>query len=351
MAMPSVAEIGAREMPARAGAIGAISHRSSAATQSHDVDLPPRHLESLLSGTHAVARRIEAAVRPYRLQIVEQPRGVRLAGDEMAVSLAEKMIERIGTALRTAGRLDDALIDDAVESVVQIALKRDLAFRLSGLRQPLRPVSLSQVAFMNAILHADRALIFGLGPTGTGKTHLAIAAGLSLVAESRFKSMVITKPHVRMEGEVLTPELRAETAYDEQFTPIEDVLRDLVGREEIKRLTEHGLIEIMPLGRMRGRTFNESLIVLDEAQNMTVRKMRMAVTRLGRGSRIVITGDPAQHDLPSDETSGLGHLLRLVAGTDLAFVHQFRNQEIIRNDLVARLETLYSQDAPGMRAS
>ena len=84
---------------------------------------------------------------------------------------------------------------------------------------------------------------------------------------------------------------------------------------------------------------------------MTVRKMRLAITRLGRGSRIVITGDPAQHDLPSDETSGLGHLLRLVAGTDLAFVYQFQNQEIIRNDLVARLETLYSQDAPDMRAS
>jgi phosphate starvation-inducible protein PhoH and related proteins len=93
---------------------------------------------------------------------------------------------------------------------------------------------------------------------------------------------------------------------------------------------------------MRGRTFNQSFIVVDEAQNMTVRKMRMAVTRLGRASRMVVTGDPAQHDLPSGEPSGLTHILRLIGGTDLALVHQFQNLEIIRNDLVASIEALYS---------
>jgi phosphate starvation-inducible protein PhoH and related proteins len=346
-------EIGSRETPSRAGVIGLNSNPGvAAAVRSHDMDLPPRHVELLFSGSDAPARHIELAVRPYRLQIAEQPRGARFTGDELAVMLAERVMERIGAAVRSTGRVDEALINDTVVAVIQAALKRDLAFRLTGLRQPLRPVSLSQVAFMNAMMHADRALIFGIGPTGTGKTHLAIAAGLSLVAESRFKSMVITRPHVRMEGEVLTPELRAETVYDEQLTPIEDALRDLVGREEIRRLTDLGLIEIMPLGRMRGRTFNESFIVVDEAQNMTVRKMRMAVTRLGRASRMVITGDPAQHDLPSGETSGLGHLMQLVSGTDLAFVHRFQNQEIIRNDLVARIEALYSrEDGLGTRAA
>jgi phosphate starvation-inducible PhoH-like protein len=173
---------------------------------------------------------------------------------------------------------------------------------------------------------------------------MAIAAGLNHVAESRFKSLVITRPHVRLEGEVMTPERRADITYDEQLTPIEDELHALIGREDTQRRIDQGLIEIMPLGRMRGRTFNETFVVVDEAQNMTVRQMRMAVTRLGRGSCMVVTGDPVQNDLPGDEPSGLTHLLGMIAGTDLAVVHQFQNIEIIRNHLVASLETLYSQE-------
>jgi phosphate starvation-inducible PhoH-like protein len=320
--------------------------------QSRHVALPQRHVELLFAGSSAPGRSIELAVRPYRLQITAQPDGVRLAGDEVAVMLAEKTVTRIGAVLQTGGRIDEALVRDTAASVLQHALTHELAFRLTGLRNPLRPASLGQVAFMNAVLRSDRPLMLGIGPTGTGKTHLAIAAGLTLVAESRFKSMIITRPHVMMDGEIMTPELRAETATDEQFIPIQDVLRDLIGREEMRRLSDQGLIEVMPLGRMRGRTFNESYIVVDEAQNMTVRKMRMAVTRLGRASRMVVTGDPDQHDLPDGEISGLSHLLRLITATDIALVHRFENQEIIRNDLVARIEALYaeSEDAERRRA-
>jgi phosphate starvation-inducible protein PhoH and related proteins len=312
--------------------------------RSRAIALPQRHVELLFAGSGASGRCIELAVRPYRLQITAQPDGVRLAGDEVAIMLAEKAVGRITAVLRTSGRIDEALVRDTMASVLQVALSHELAFRLTGLRNPLRPVSLGQVAFMNAMLRADRPLLFGIRPTGTGKTHLAVAAGLALVAEARFKSLVITRPHVRMEGEVMTPELRAETACDEQFTPIQDVLRDLLGREEMRRLIDQGTIDIMPLGRMRGRTFNESFIVVDEAQNMTVRKMRMAVTRLGRASRMAVTGDPDQHDLPDGEISGLSHLLGLIGGTDIAMVHRFEHQEIIRNDVVARIEALYSQN-------
>jgi len=232
---------------------------STPAVRSHDVDLPQRHVAQLLSGD-APGRHIELAVRPYRLQITPQHGGVRLAGDEVAVTLAEKIMERIGTALLATGHADEALIRDTAVSVIQDALKHDLAYRLPGLRQALRPMSLSQVAFMNAVLRADRPLIFGVGPTGTGKTHLAIAAGLNLVAESRFMRLIITRPHLMMEGEVMTSALRAETANDEQLTPIEDVLHELIGNET-RRLIDQGVIEIMPLGRMRGRTFNHSFIV------------------------------------------------------------------------------------------
>jgi phosphate starvation-inducible PhoH-like protein len=301
---------------------------------------------------NAPGRHIEEAVRPFSLQITQQDGGVKFAGDDLAVTLANEMMVQLSAAQPTTGDLGEALIRDTAAAVVQDALKHDLPYRLPGIPQVLRPMSLSQVAFMNTVLPADRSLIFGVGPTGTGKTYLAIAAGLSHVTQARFKRLIITRPHVMMEGEIMTPALNTETADDEQLALIKDALHELIGVAETRRLIDQGLVEIMPLGRMRGRTFNQSFIVVDEAQNMTVRKMRMVVTRLGRASCMVITGNPEQNDLRGDETSGLTHLLNLIAGTDLAVVHRFQNQEIIRTELVARIETLYAQeDRTGMRAA
>ena len=146
-----------------------------------------------------------------------------------------------------------------------------------------------------------------------------------------------------LEGEIVTPALRSETVYDDQLVAIEDALSDLLGHDEMRRRIDHGLIEILPLGRLRGRTFNECVIVIDEAQNMTIQKMRMALTRLGRGSRMIVTGDPDQSDLAADEPSGLNHILSLICDTDLALIHRFNVHQIVRNDLVAKIETLYSR--------
>ena len=316
------------------------------------LDLPPR-LAGRLGPTLQLAKpRIEAAMRPYRLRLTPQDGALLAEGDDLAVTLVARIIEDLGKAEATPGQTDEALVLTTAAAATRDALKHELAWRLTGLHQPLRPMSLAQVAFVNALLHGDHPLVFGVGPTGTGKTHLTMAAGLSMLATGKFKHMVITRPHVLMEGEVMTPTLRAETEPDGQLAALEDVLRDLVGPEEIKRLTSHSLLEITPLGRMRGRTFNESFILVDEAQNMTVRKMRMAATRIGRGSRMVITGDPDQVDLPPDEPSGLVHLLDLVSGTDIASVHRFTQGQIVRNDVVARLEALYRQSGdPGVRVA
>lgn len=314
------------------------------------VSLPPQLAERLISGPGAPTRRIEQAVRPFRVQFAPRSDGMGVSGDKIGVTLAAAILEKIAETLRSGGS-HEGLIEEAIASVVGHALKFDLAYRLKGINQAVRPMSLSQVGFMNTLLFSERSLIFGIGPTGTGKTHLAIAAGLSLLAEGRVKSLVLTRPRIMLEGETMTAALRAETAYDEQLTPIDDELRHLIGHEEIRQLTERGLIEIMPLGRMRGRTFNDCFIVVDEAQNMTVAKMRMAVTRMGRNSRMVVTGDPAQIDLFGDEASGLTHLLQLIAGTDLAAIHHFETYQIIRDPLVARLETLYSEAGAEMRAA
>jgi phosphate starvation-inducible PhoH-like protein len=317
---------------------------------THEVELGSQLIDRLFLGATPWSHEIEKAVRPFHLQAARRIGGVRLDGDPTGVALGSAILRRLAEARPIGGHMET--IAESIETAVQNALKHDLAFRLTGLPHAVRPMSLGQVAFMQALLAGDRSLIFGVGPTGTGKTHLAVAAGLSLVAEQRFKTLVLTRPRVMLEGEVMTAALRSETAYDEQLTPIEDVLHDLIGPDEIRRQTEHGLIQIVPLGRMRGRTFNDAYVLIDEAQNMTVRKMRMALTRIGRNARMVVTGDPRQIDLPHEEPSGLIHILRLISGTDLALIHKFQNQEIVRNDLVSRIEALYShEDSPEIRAA
>lgn len=309
--------------------------------RSRDFSLPQDFAERLpMAG---VVRHLELLVRPYQLQLKPMQGGVRLIGEEVAVGLAETILDQVSGLLGAASRLDQKQIDEVAVSALNKALKYDLAFRLAGVPQPVRPMTLGQVAFMNAILHGEHDLIFGIGPTGTGKTHLAIAAGLSLLAEGRVKQMVITRPHLLWEGEAMTAPLRAEITNEGQLTSIEDELHALIGHEATKRLFAEGKIEITPLGWLRGRTFNESFIVIDEAQNLISKHMRMAVTRIGRGSRMVVAGDPQQIDLHGDELSGLPELLQLISGTDLARVHHFERREIIRNKLVAQLEALYAE--------
>ena len=325
---------------------------SNQRTVSQDIELPAQSARTLFAGPGAAGHNIQRAVMPFRVGISPVPGGIRMTGDEIAVSLVVEMMRRIEEATKAGQAISEPMVNAVALSAVHDALKHELAFRLNGIHSAVRPMSLSQVAFMNAMLSSDRPLIFGVGPTGTGKTHLAIAAGLNLIADKHFKSMVVTRPRGMLEGDIMTAALRAETVYDEQLTPIEDELRELIGRDETRRQIEHGLLEITPLGRMRGRSFNECFILVDEAQNMGKKMMRMALTRLGRNSRMVVTGDPAQVALAGDDPSGLPHILKHIAGTDIALVHQFQNHQIIRNATVARIEAIYSsEDDPEIRAA
>jgi phosphate starvation-inducible PhoH-like protein len=314
--------------------------------------MPHQSVQILFSGAGSAGHNIHQAVAPFRVAISPVAGGIRLTGDEIAVTLVVEMMRRVAEATKAGHAITEPMFNAVASSTVNDALKHALSFRLNGIHSAVRPMSLSQVAFMNAMLSSDRSLIFGVGPTGTGKTHLAIAAGLNLIAEKRFKSMVVTRPRGMLDGDIMTAALRAETVYDEQLTPIEDALHDLVGRDETRRQIEHGLLEITPLGRMRGRSFNECFILIDEAQNMAKKMMRMALTRLGRNSRMVVTGDPAQIAIAGDEPSGLPHILRHIEGTDIALIHQFQNHQIIRNATVARIEAIYSsEDDPEIRAA
>jgi phosphate starvation-inducible PhoH-like protein len=285
---------------------------------------------------------IERALLPFKFQISSTHDSIQVEGDEIAVMLVSSFFEQISGALSELRTLDIPQIDATISGVVKHALKYDLSVRIEGLPHPLQPKSLSQVAFMQKLLSNRKKLIFGVGPTGTGKTHLAIAAALNQLAKGNVNRIVITRPHVVMEGEFVTSATRTEMELDDQFEYLEDVFGDLIGHHKFSTLIEQRKLDLMPLGHMRGRTFNDTFIVIDEAQNMTVRKMRMAVTRIGRNSRMVVTGNPTHVDLLGEEPSGLVHLLELLRESDNAAVHHFEKTQIIRTGIAAQLEELYA---------
>ena len=310
-------------------------------TRTHDMRLPNQLAERLMTERDGPARWIEEAIAPFRSHIAPTGEGVQVSGEAVAVALTTAILENLSEVLAGNAHADNAALQDAIAAAVDTSLKHELAFRLTGLMLPIRPMSLNQVAFMQSLLTREKTLVLGLGPTGTGKTHLGIAAAINQLVLENVKYIVATRPHVIMEGEVLTSEKRQELDYDEQLNALADVFRDLLGFHEFNRLVEEQTIEILPLGRMHGRTFNEAFIIIDDAQNMSPRKMRMAVTRIGQGSRMLITGDAKKSELRDNQPSGLADLLDLLRGSDLADIHTFTRHQIIRNRIVAELEELY----------
>lgn len=187
----------------------------------------------------------------------------------------------------------------------------------------------------------DHAVNFGIGPAGTGKTYLAVAAAVAYLAEDKVRKVILVRPAVEA-GERLgfLPGDMTQKV-DPYLRPLYDALNDMLGAERVLKLMERGVIEIAPLAFMRGRTLNDAFIILDEAQNTTVEQMKMFLTRQGFGSTSVITGDPTQMDLPRGVTSGLRHAQRVLRAVEGISFTQFEATDVVRHPLVQRIIEAY----------
>ena len=202
-----------------------------------------------------------------------------------------------------------------------------------------------QQAYLASI--RDRDLTFGIGPAGTGKTYLAVACAVEALTAEQVRRLVLVRPAVEA-GERLgfLPGDLAQKV-DPYLRPIYDALYEMLGFDRVARLIERAVIEVAPLAFMRGRSLNDSFIILDEAQNTTVEQMKMFLTRIGFGSRAVVTGDVTQTDLPPGRPSGLRHSLHVLRGvTGVAFNH-FDAADVVRHPLVQRIVQAYEAEAPG----
>ena len=209
----------------------------------------------------------------------------------------------------------------------------------------IRPRGDNQAAYMTNI--RDHDLAFGIGPAGTGKTYLAVACAIDALENEHVRRIVLVRPAVEA-GERLgfLPGDMSQKV-DPYLRPMYDALYDMMGAERVTRLIERNVIEIAPLAFMRGRSLNESFVILDEAQNTSVEQMKMFLTRIGFGSRAVVTGDVTQIDLPNRQESGLKNAMRILENVgDIAFTF-FSPKDVVRHPLVQRIVEAYEADDNG----
>jgi phosphate starvation-inducible PhoH-like protein len=204
-----------------------------------------------------------------------------------------------------------------------------------------------QVHYVEAMRDEAFDLVLGVGPAGTGKTFLAVAAAVEALKNDRFDRIIVTRPAVEA-GEKLgyLPGDLAEKV-DPYLQPIWDAFRSQMGENDLKHRRERGQIEVAPLAFMRGRTLSNAFVIVDEAQNATIMQMKMVLTRLGEGSRMVVTGDPSQIDLPRAEQSGLAHAVALLENLPGVDVIRFGAQDVVRHRLVAHIIEAYHRDEAG----
>jgi phosphate starvation-inducible PhoH-like protein len=208
--------------------------------------------------------------------------------------------------------------------------------------RPIRIKTIGQKQYVSRIRLSD--IVFGIGPAGTGKTYLAVVLAVVALKEGKVKRIVLTRPAVEA-GEslgFLPGDLQEKV--DPYLRPLYDALNDVLGPEQVAKSLERGLIEIAPLAYMRGRTLDDSFIILDEAQNSTPEQMKMFLTRLGFGSKMVITGDVTQIDLPRGKKSGLIEAERILRDVEeIGFIY-FSEQDVVRHTLVQKIIIAYNED-------
>ena len=208
-------------------------------------------------------------------------------------------------------------------------------------RKTLVPRSVNQMRYFEAMERCD--MVFGIGPAGTGKTYLAVAMAVSEFLNKKVSRIVLARPAVEAGERLGFLPGTLQQKVDPYLRPLYDALYDLLDSDRVEKLLEKGLIEIAPLAFMRGRSLNEAFIILDEGQNATAEQMKMFITRLGFGSKAVITGDITQIDLPSGKRSGLIEVIDVLgAVTDISFLY-FDEKDVVRHDLVQRIVRAYDQ--------
>lgn len=278
--------------------------------------------------------------------VISRGSDLKVVGEPENVSLAAKTLNSLLTLINKGENITDqnvryviSLVREGSEDKITSMSTESICITSKG--KPVKPKTLGQKKYCEAI--DKNTITFGVGPAGTGKTYLAVAKAVTAFRSKEVSRIILTRPAVEAGEKLgfLPGDLQSKV--DPYLRPLYDALFDMFGAENFQRYQERGAIEVAPLAYMRGRTLDDSFIILDEAQNTTPEQMKMFLTRLGFGSKMVVTGDITQIDLPDGKTSGLKKVIRILKNVDDIEICKFTQKDVVRHRLVQDIIKAYER--------
>ena len=271
---------------------------------------------------------------------------ILISGEEDNTAIAQNVIEKLLMLIRKDEKIDRGRIRYAIDlaregnSELILELADDvIAFTNRG--KQIKCKTVGQKRYINALKH--KTVVFGVGPAGTGKTYLAVAMAVLAFKNKEVSRIILTRPAVEAGEKLGFLPGDLQNKVDPYLRPLYDALYDFLGAENFRMLSERGAIEVAPLAYMRGRTLNDAYIILDEAQNCTIEQMKMFLTRFGEGSRVVVTGDITQIDLPIDKKSGLIHAVQVLSDVEGIEIVRLTARDVVRHEMVQRIVQAYER--------
>lgn len=305
------------------------------------IEMSAEHMRQIFGMQDAYVKKLEA---DFGVAIVDRNGSVVITGEEAAVAKAGRVLRQLAVMAQKGTEIEEQRVDYAIElgkeeqeEVLEQIDADCICHTVNG--KPIKPKTLGQKAYVDAI--RKNMIVFGLGPAGTGKTYLAMAMAITAFKNDEVGRIILTRPAIEAGEKLgfLPGDLQSKV--DPYLRPLYDALYQIMGAESFAKNMEKGLIEVAPLAYMRGRTLDNAYIILDEAQNTTPAQMKMFLTRIGFGSKVIITGDASQKDLAPGTRSGLDVATRVLSKIeDIAFC-QLTSKDVVRHPLVQKIVRAY----------
>lgn len=305
------------------------------------IDMSAEQMQKIFGMQDAYIRKLE---NDFKVAVINRNGEVMVSGEEANAEKAARVLKQLMVILKRGGEIEEQSVDYAIEmgkEKQEEALSQidaDCICHTAG-GKPIKPKTLGQKAYVDAI--RNNMIVFGLGPAGTGKTYLAMAMAITAFKNDEVSRIILTRPAIEAGEKLgfLPGDLQSKV--DPYLRPLYDALYQIMGAESFARNMEKGLIEVAPLAYMRGRTLDNAYIILDEAQNTTPAQMKMFLTRIGFGSKVVVTGDSSQKDLPAGTKSGLDVAARVLGKVDGIAFCNLTSRDVVRHPLVQKIVKAY----------
>ncbi|RHT40409.1 PhoH family protein [Ruminococcus sp.] len=306
-----------------------------------NIDIPAEHEKNVFGQFDVFAKKIE---RTFHVTLISRDGIIKILGEQSLAQKAYRVLSQLTELSRRGNMITEQNVNYAISLVFEgqeeeiVEIDKDLiCHTLQG--KPIKPKTLGQKKYVDAIRNG--MITFGLGPAGTGKTYLAMAMAITAFKNNEVSRIILTRPAIEAGEKLGFLPGDLQSKIDPYLRPLYDALYQIMGTESFIKNQEKGLIEVAPLAYMRGRTLDNAFIILDEAQNTTPAQMKMFLTRIGFGSKVVITGDSSQKDLPAGSVSGLDVAVKVVKDIEDISICTLTSKDVVRHPLVQRIVKAY----------